>query len=117
MIVFLLCVLVGIFFPYPTVTITATGFDPVNISQQERDILLVFKNDLSLPVTLCLGTNHQCNPHLSDPSELASPGLTIQPRSSKHVTFSGIEESSITIVSLKLPHDNLYLSYDVIPVF
>ncbi len=102
--------LISFFFFPLTITITATGFDQVSPSQ--HNISVVFKNDLRIPVTLCLGTNQQCNLHATDPSELASPGLTIRPGSSERVYFTAGEDYHITIVSLsnRLPHVNLDLT-------
>src|SRR6266851_5207449 len=102
--------LISFFFFPLTITITATGFDQVSPSQ--HNISVVFKKDLRIHVTLCLGTNQQCNLHATDPSELASPGLTIRPGSSERVYFTAGEDYHITIVSLsnRLPHVNLDLT-------
>lgn len=87
----------------PTLTITERGFD--RTSDTEDDGQVVFKNDLSLPITLCMGMHQQCKPCIPGvvecylgPEPLTS-GLIIQPRSSASVSFS-TGEYHITVATV-----------------
>lgn len=101
--------------PHLTILITAIGFSQESAQTDEK--VIIFSNELLVPITLCLGKDHHCDQSTSGPSTLASPGLTIQPAESRPVVDFYPDDYSITITTPlpQLLHTTLALTVNPPP--
>ncbi len=104
-VIFVIVVVVyNAFHTSPEVDVTTGGFAQQSVAIQSITInegeSINFVNRSSTVLTLCLGSNQQCDSGAVDPAALARSGLQLTPGQSKAVVFGNFGTFNITCTTV-----------------